>query len=111
MKPQTCCPFCGGEPWFEGDAGEWQDDSRYVSMHLVCCVRMTKAIGWKRARDMQPAEREAELKAALVKAWDDRTRVTDDLVEKVNAEIDGWKQVPEHLHGAMKRKIEKVLRN
>lgn len=68
------CPFCGGTPYFFGDASEWHDDHRYVQLTLKCCVEMTEAIGWRQARDMQPEARTAELQAKLTQQCN--TRVT-----------------------------------
>lgn len=66
------CPFCGNVPSFEGDSSEWRDDCRYVQLSLVCCATMTECIGWKKARDLTPAERETALRAALTAAWNKR---------------------------------------
>lgn len=66
------CPFCGSDPWFEGDAGEWKDESRYVELSLKCCATMTEIIGWMRARDMTVDQRDAELRERLAKAWNTR---------------------------------------
>ncbi len=73
MTDKICkCPFCGGDPWFEGDGDNWRDDRRYVQMKLVCCVTMSSAIGWSAARDMQSKDREEFLKKALVEKWNKR---------------------------------------
>lgn len=66
------CPFCGDEPWFEGDASAWKDDSRYVEMSLGCCARITDTIGWRLARDMTHEARTERLKAKLSEAWNRR---------------------------------------
>lgn len=70
-KPNPC-PFCGGTPFFEGDAAEWKDDSRYVELSLSCCATMTEQIGWRRARDMTVEQRKAELEATLIERWNTR---------------------------------------
>jgi len=72
LKP---CPFCGGQPHFEGDASKWRDESRYVELSLVCCATMNESIGWRRARDMQPQERDQELRDRLATAWNRRAPV------------------------------------
>lgn len=69
LKP---CPFCGGQPAFTGDAGQWCDWGRYVGLSLGCCAQITQQIGWRRARDMTPSERGAELHATLTEAWNKR---------------------------------------
>lgn len=69
IKP---CPFCLGDPHFNGDGDNWQDESRYVEMSLVCCVTMPQAIGWLRAREMTKKQREDELKKRLTDAWNHR---------------------------------------
>lgn len=66
------CPFCGNQPAFEGNAGVWQDDSRYVELSLVCCVRMTESLGWRKARQMTVEERTKVLKELLIARWDTR---------------------------------------
>lgn len=66
------CPFCGDQPWFEGDGSDWKDDCRYVEMSLECCSRMTAAIGWRRARGMTAGERREELRAKLIAKWNVR---------------------------------------
>jgi len=64
------CPFCGNKPnltdW------EWKDDSRYVEASLVCCVTMSEAIGWRKARDMTDSAKAEELRSKLVEAWNRR---------------------------------------
>jgi len=67
------CPFCGDEPWFEGDASVWKDDRRYVEMSLGCCARITDMLGWKLARDMTHEARTERLKVKLSDAWNRRT--------------------------------------
>ena len=69
LKP---CPFCGEEPWFEGDGDNWQDDCRYVEMEVVCCVRMSAALRWNNARNKTIQEREQELKEELLQMWNTR---------------------------------------
>lgn len=66
------CPFCGEKPWFEGDASEWKDESRYVELSLTCCSTMTETIGWMRARDMSISERTKELTQRLTERWNKR---------------------------------------
>lgn len=72
------CPFCGSAPWNEGDAAQWKDDNRYVQMKLVCCVTMSSAIGWKRARDMTVEQRAKEMKEALLNRWNTRHKEWSD---------------------------------
>jgi hypothetical protein len=66
------CPFCGDTPWFEGDAADWQDDCRYVQLTLKCCVTMTAAIGWKRAREITVEARTTEMQSNLIDRWNAR---------------------------------------
>ena len=66
------CPFCGGTPHFDGNAADWQDESRYVELSLKCCATMTEAIGWRRARDMTVEARTAELQTKLTDCWNTR---------------------------------------
>lgn len=66
------CPFCGSDPFFEGDVSEWRDDSRYVELALRCCATMTQAIGWRRARGMTVEARTEELRVKLTEAWNRR---------------------------------------
>lgn len=66
------CPWCGELPWFEGNGDNWQDDRRYVQMQLVCCARMSTGIGWDRAREMSPQEREDLMKKNLIAQWNSR---------------------------------------
>jgi hypothetical protein len=70
LKP---CPFCGGDPYFEGDTGDWKDDCRYVQLSLTCCATMTEGIGWRKARDMTVPARDAELRETLTARWNTRT--------------------------------------
>jgi hypothetical protein len=67
------CPFCGNEPWFEGDAADWEDDARYVQLELRCCTTMTETIGWQQARRMTVEARTIELKNKLASQWNRRT--------------------------------------
>jgi len=69
LKP---CPFCGDTPSFTGDAGKWRDESRYVELSIECCVTMTEAIGWRKARDMTVNERTEELQTKLSERWNNR---------------------------------------
>lgn len=71
------CPFCGQSPQFEGDPGEWKDDSRYVELSIACCVTMTETIGWRRAREMSVKERDAVLRGQLTARWNARTNDQD----------------------------------
>jgi hypothetical protein len=66
------CPFCGDQPWFEGDANQWRDDRRYVELSLTCCATMTENIAWRNARDMTAKEKESELKRQLITNWNNR---------------------------------------
>lgn len=66
------CPFCGGQPWFSGDAARWKDENRYVELNLECCAIMNQTIGWQRAREMTVAERTNELKIRLIEIWNKR---------------------------------------
>ena len=70
------CPFCGGLPYFEGDAKDWKDDHRYVELSLTCCVTMCETIGWKRARDMTIEARNKELQIRLTDKWNTRYNET-----------------------------------
>jgi hypothetical protein len=85
------CPFCGGEPYFEGNAADWKDDNRYVELSLRCCAVMTEAIGWRRARDMTVNARTAELQAKLTKAWNNRNHSDEPVAwrYKAMAIVDG----------------------
>jgi hypothetical protein len=75
LKP---CPFCGNVPWFEGSGEDWKDNHRYIQMHLVCCISMSSAIGWQKARDMVPEARTKEMKDILTQKWNTRFVVEDD---------------------------------
>lgn len=73
LKP---CPFCGNQPHFT--KVEWKDESRYVEVELRCCVIMSEALGWMRARDMTKEQQQAELESHLTLCWNTRyTEETD----------------------------------
>lgn len=66
------CPFCGCDPYLDGDGDNWQDESRYVEMSLECCVKMRVGIVWREARDMSPVAREGRMRDELIKSWNQR---------------------------------------
>jgi len=68
--PFYSCPFCGNKPYFTDV--EWKDDSRYIQLSLECCVSMSEAIGWYKAKDMTISDITSELKNRLSLRWNTR---------------------------------------
>lgn len=88
-KELLSCPFCGGAPYFEGDAADWKDESRYVELSLTCCATMTEALGWRRARDMTVEARTAELTDKLATRWNTRYAPDDADAQRLNSQTGG----------------------
>lgn len=69
------CPFCGGEPTFEGNGECWKDEYSYVEMSLECCISMTAQMGQSQARGLTPQAIEAQLREKLTRCWNARSEM------------------------------------
>lgn len=72
-KGPAPCPFCGHNPWFEGDGNNWRERRVAVEMSIGCCARMSSRLEWKTAKDMTPQARRAKLEEHLTLMWNVRS--------------------------------------
>ena len=74
----SSCPFCGCIPVFS--KAESEDDNRFMTMTLSCCLTMSTSISYSQFRTMSEPEINAELRRELTQSWETRAEPDDEQI-------------------------------